>query len=277
MKLKTCLSDLSFTAKPAGAQIAQISETIAAQSCSIAFNDFVAAVSSGQSFTLATGFEGNKRSKRTAQSLQVFAADIDDGNLSYEDLKKLADEFSLPASVIYESFSSTLQARKWRVLFFSKDPVTDPAIALHILRTIKEHFNSDQAIVDLSRLLFGTSGSSKVRFSKEVYFDAFKIRAPRSPSKPVEYLALPTTKTKLSKLQVKNVYKILSKLRAKESRYSRVYNATISLANMKILTREQILATILVELNKIPDFANYDKNPQDIIEKTLNWIAKNND
>ncbi len=171
--IKTCLDTKGFTTKPTQPDAAKISNKIANQSQEISFDEFVAAISNGQTFTMASGFKDCKRAMANCLGLQIFAADIDKDNLSYQQLTKLADAFEARPAIIYESFSSDINTRKWRVIWFAGEVITDPVTCLGKLRRIKEHFKSDAAIVDVARLLYGTT-KDKVHLAKEIY-DADKI------------------------------------------------------------------------------------------------------
>ena len=118
------------------------------------------------------------------QGQQVFAADVDHGNLSLEGLQELLEQcpLDLEPSVIYESHSSSTEKRKYRVIFISNDLITNVEDALKIQKYLVVLFGQyfttlekvDFSCVNSSRLFFGTT-ADKIISSKETRFDAKEL------------------------------------------------------------------------------------------------------
>ena len=126
-------------------------------------NEFIEAIESGRSFK-AAALNGNKNIDWESQ--QVFALDIDNkgeefekyGILTPEDAYRRLSALEIPPAFCYESFSSTQEIPKFRLVFILKNPVTDVrvrnAIQMALMNIIPE---CDRACKDLSRLFFGTN------------------------------------------------------------------------------------------------------------------------
>ena len=56
-------------------------------------------------------------SKQTFKNQQVFAVDIDDGNLTLEQLKAKIERINIPYAIIYKTFSYREDEKRWRIVF----------------------------------------------------------------------------------------------------------------------------------------------------------------
>lgn len=282
--ITTCLSNLKFNSKPTQQDAAVLTKEIADKSCTLLFEDFVSGLKTGRTYTLATGFKNNTRSKANTISCQIFAADIDHDNLSLIEIQNKCTAFDIPVAIIYESFSSQPGNQRWRLLFIAREPISEPPLALAVMHRIADFFNSDAAIVDPSRMLYATT-AEKLHYAQEIYFNALEIKdITKNIYNPgVSYTAktkVKKTKAKLSKVNLIDIEVIKSRLkRGQDSRYMDIFNAALSLFNLQILSAENIVDIILSVISRSARFADYDRTEQQItnlIYNALNWAEKQN-
>lgn len=101
---------------------------------------------------------------------QLFCLDFDDGTPS-KIVNKNIKSLGLHACLVYNTFSSTEEKEKYRIVFQTKEPITDYRVAQAIqnaLMTILS--NCDPSCKDASRLFFGTN-KKKVKFNEDNYLD----------------------------------------------------------------------------------------------------------
>jgi hypothetical protein len=284
--INTCLSPISYKNKPTSLDAGLISSSIASYPKELSFCQLVSAIKKGQTFTTACKFKGSQRKSSAWQNSQIFAADIDEGNLQLSQLTKKLIGFDIPLSIAYESFSSTEDNKKWRLLFISLNPVDKPEIALAILRKIKNYFGSDPAIVDLSRIFYGTT-NLKVKLAQESYFDPSTINLSTyfSPinnnNSTFEYYKLPLENKKLNLRDKERVTYALQSLKSKQtSRYMSIFNCACKMAAIGKLSKDTIVNKILFTVLRTPRFNDYDRTEyeiKNIIINSINWKTKQND
>ncbi len=282
--IQTYISELGFKVKPTGSQIGIISNEICQNNQKITFKEFVEKISQGRTFTLAAEFKNHVREKYNCLGLQIFAADIDSNNLSLNDIQSSCQDFDIPVAVIYESFRSQSHDKKWRLLFLSKTIVTDSMVALAILRKIKNHFNSDAAIIDPARMIFGTT-PDKIRYASEIYFDAMtlsglEIKPPIAISNFMSK-KLPKKTRKLGAKALMHLQLAKNCLNnSQQSRYMCIFDAVLFLYNSELFCKEDIINEVLTAIAAKPRYANYDRSEQqlvNIIENIIKWAeVKNN-
>lgn len=106
-------------------------------------------------------------SSKTFKEQQVFAVDIDDGNLTFEELKSKMERIKIPYAIMYKTLSYQEDSKRWRVVFvndkivYSEQDVND--IYMYLIWKLHADTNyteSELAEIDLSgtdvaRLTFG--------------------------------------------------------------------------------------------------------------------------
>lgn len=131
--------------------------------------EFAEKVTQGYSFTPAVLTGGSKAENWQYQ--QVFGIDIDNEDktvkgthnkvravdpLTVEQVLDRCNEWGIKPALIYETFSSTPEWQKFRVLFISGTAITDKQRAANILKSLMEIFpECDQSCKNLDRLFFG--------------------------------------------------------------------------------------------------------------------------
>lgn len=281
--ITTYFDQTQFKAKPIGGQVATMQFTQE----TLSINDFVNKVSTGQTFLLASQLKDNIRKTVNWQSQQLFAADIDQDNLDLLAILDLCDNFCVLPFCIYESFSSMPTNRKWRILWASKEPIKDPKVCLAILREIKAHFNSDPAIVDLARLLYGTTADKIAHIDAISTFSlADFIFTASEPQMQPKSSCMPATFSGMPETQVDNSFKhailpkakaLLTNPRIPLDRYNRIYKATLLLIGSEVFTKVEI-RHLIRNNTKAGIWADYDRTPEDIdkiVSYLFTWASQN--
>ena len=153
----------SFEHKPDKKQTALIQKRMSSNKKQVTITEFISAIEEGRSFK-AAALNGNKNVDWESQ--QVFALDIDNdeksvnkyGMLTPEEAYKRFNDLGVPPAFYYESFSSTKEKPKFRLIFIVKNPVIDirirNAIQMALMTIMPE---ADKSCKDLSRLFYGTN------------------------------------------------------------------------------------------------------------------------
>lgn len=101
---------------------------------------------------------------------QLFCLDFDDGTPS-KIVNKNIKSLGLHACFVYNTFSSTEEKEKYRIVFQTKEPITDYRVAQAIQNALMAILPMcDPSCKDASRLFFGTN-NKKVRFNEDNYLD----------------------------------------------------------------------------------------------------------
>lgn len=154
MNVKVCLDVKGYDSKPKD-QVGIITGRIAKNERVINIKELAELIGvQGYAFTPAT-FGGRNRSIENFEEMQLFALDFDSG-VSYTEIKARADEYCIPVSFAYHTFSSSPEHEKFRVVLVHDGAVKDRDIAKLILEMFKEIFpEQDSACNEVSRLFFG--------------------------------------------------------------------------------------------------------------------------
>ena len=171
------IDTVAYKQKPTPADIQKIKPRLAqSESQKMDIVSFTEAVLNGYSFTPAILKGGAKAANWNAQ--QLFCLDIDnedqaakDGEkrraatpLTVEEVLRRCEQWGIKPSLIYETFSSTEEWQKFRVVFVSEVLITDSTERDKAQRFLMELFpESDKACKNKDRLFFGGKES--------LYFD----------------------------------------------------------------------------------------------------------
>lgn len=154
MKVKVCLDIKGYNSKRkdlAGA----ISKRIVKNEKAIDVRELANLVGNqGYAFTPAVFGERN-RLIENFEEMQLFALDFD-SSVSYTEIKERAEEYCLPISFAYHTYSSSPEHEKFRVVFVHDGVVKDRDIAKLILEMFGEIFRElDSTCKEVSRIFFG--------------------------------------------------------------------------------------------------------------------------
>lgn len=265
-----------FTSKPGKVDAGLITSSIANHPVDISFNEFVCALNDGKTWCPGTFRNGVRKASKWL-SQQCFVADIDDHNYDYDQIMEMCESFDLPLAIAHESFSSTPDHHKWRLVFICEKVLTDPVTCLGILRKIQNHFKSDTCTIDLSRLLY--SCNNAVRYSKEVYFkldDSLEIHKFIKPTtkKTTKALDKFPDKSNISDKRFNFLRDlVIRKIRnlGNQPRYQVVWHSTRMLAQSGIFSSKDIINTVMFAVNASGKFEDYDKDVNEIINTAMVW------
>lgn len=152
-----------WTSKPQGVYVGAIQKRLAKSKQKITIRYLADAIYNGQSFKVAA-LNGAKNSDWVSQ--QIFALDIDNkgaeieqyGYLTIEEAIERCKRYGIKPAFIYESFSSTEEIVKFRIVFVMDEVITDrrdrTTVQMALMRIFPE---SDPACKDYSRLFFGSN------------------------------------------------------------------------------------------------------------------------
>lgn len=163
--LLCCIDSEPRSAKPQGPEIAAVSKRLGAGGGKTDAPKLARAISAGKAF-LPSMHDG-KRSPDTWQAQQLFCIDVDNdpdmkargySYLPFTDAVVRAWSFDLPLLLTYESFSSTEECERYRLLFALEEPTMDKAEAQSFADGLLAAFpEADQTSNQLNRLFFGTN------------------------------------------------------------------------------------------------------------------------
>ncbi len=158
MKVKASIDAAGYSGKPVHGEIVKINRRIAKCSRELEVQEIADLVGNkGHTFCPAVFSEG-KRKKEHFLQMQLFGLDFDTG-VSFDKIKGIAKEHELPIAFAYQTFSSTKDRPKFRVVFVH-DVAVDNAYAAEIM--LKMLFvlfpDTDKSCKDVSRMFFGGKG-----------------------------------------------------------------------------------------------------------------------
>ena len=142
--------------KPDSKRAGFISNNIAKHVNFYDYNQIESAIKTGCAWSSV--FTDCKRCLDTWYGQQLFAADIDDGNISsIEQALQICEMHCIEPYIIHESFSSKPGQLKLRIIFKTEALIQDYGTALGIQRKLANIFDGDPAVCDVSRLYYGTN------------------------------------------------------------------------------------------------------------------------
>ena len=171
-KVKLCLDSEQYKEKPSKSDMARISKRIAGQQVEVTIEDFASAMVAGQCFTPAC-FEGDNRTNEAWNNQQVFALDFDSG-VSPQIILDRCKKYGVNPCFAYETFSSTKEKPKFRLVFCNETEVSNvrlrDVIQHALIRMNKE---CDKACKDLARYYCG--GKAIIYEDYEARINAVKL------------------------------------------------------------------------------------------------------
>lgn len=163
MFIRVSLDKEEYTEKPTGILVGQISKRIAQQVFNGELKDFADLISNKGCTWCPAIFKINQtsqiaeRKNSLFQQAQLLALDFDSG-LDIDQIISRSKENSLVPNLIHESFSSTEELKKYRVIFVLPEPDTQQKIFVGRIRKLLEIFpEADKATKDPARLFFGSN------------------------------------------------------------------------------------------------------------------------
>lgn len=158
MKVKVSIDEVGYIRKPVQDVIAKINQRIANNSGELDVKEIAELVGNkGHTFCPAV-FSKGKRRKENFLQMQLFGLDFDTG-VSFDTVKWIANEYRIPIAFAYQTFSSTKDNQRFRVVFVNDVPVTDSRAAEIMIKMLLKIFSdADESCKDVSRMFFGGKG-----------------------------------------------------------------------------------------------------------------------
>lgn len=110
-------------------------------------------------------------SKQTFKNQQVFAVDIDDGNLTLEQLKAKIERINIPYAIIYKTFSYREDEKRWRIVFVNDKVVysEEDVKAIYNYLIWRLHPNEDYTQEELAKIDISGTDIARLTFgAKEI-------------------------------------------------------------------------------------------------------------
>lgn len=106
-------------------------------------------------------------SSETFKEQQVFAVDIDDGNLTLEEIRNKMKNIDIPYAVIYKTFSYTEDDRRWRIVFVNDEVVYSEQDVKSIYTYLiwRLHSDTDKVYTDAELAEIDISGTDIARLT----------------------------------------------------------------------------------------------------------------
>lgn len=275
--INVSLHSQGFANKPSPAQTAEISAGIAKCATQLTITQFAEHLAQGK--TWASLFAG-KRSSDTWLGQQAFAADIDKAGFTLAELIDIAELHCIEPAIIHESFSSTLELPKWRVIFVTEQIVRDRGTALGIQRKLAELFDGDPAVCDLARIYYGTNKQISYA-SEQAVLDLSELgELPiiqfAESAEPTDFSEADAEQQKavLAKLQAEHPgrFELICRIIAEQTRsiinvergsgYESVFGAACKLGRFRELSSATIAHTIRKAIAKSDQYANWQHMAQ---------------
>ena len=130
-------------------------------------------------YSILPGFCTPSRKAKDWKYQQVFAIDVDEG-MTIEQFQKLCTVYGIQTSFIYHTLSHSEKKDKFRPIFISHEPITDPAIAQAAIMMLIKLFDGkcDDKCIDLSRMFFGGKSFIDTGMTNRLHISRFIERFP---------------------------------------------------------------------------------------------------
>ena len=219
-KYALLLDKEKFKRKPAGSEIAKISENIVNEPAEVTPKELAEFVGSqGQTMVLAT-MKG-KRKKENMVSQQVLAIDFDNSETrlnmmgdviktesgkakkfktkgkNYTDVAEVYQDKWVQnnAAFIYTTFSHQDDWHHFRLVFFLDKPLTQPDQVERAYRWLMDRFpTADKSTKDASRLFFGGNESVEINYENTLAIDTFKAKENKTTKKEKKDICISPSK-----------------------------------------------------------------------------------
>ena len=166
MEIKLSLHNIGFKQKPDKKMIVKITNQIA--QCEAVYDiETVADLVGNEGHTFSPAVFRGKRKADCFQEMQLFALDFDDG-INYKTVEARCEEYDLPITFAYRTFSSTEEHQKFRVVFVNDVVVDNRKAAEIMLAMLMKIFpEADPSCKDVSRMFFGGKGIISTEISEQ--------------------------------------------------------------------------------------------------------------
>lgn len=175
IKISTMFDNTLYAEKPKGEEIGKIKNRIEKelQVQEYTLKDFISNFANGMTI-IPAGIKSN--AKTNWKSQQVFLLDFDNKDLdnykSVEEVLEYSKQIGLVPTCIYNTFSSTEEVNKFRLVYVFKEPITDLKLAEKIITELFDKFKQfkpDNSKRNLADMFFG---GKSIAFSSNIVYTA---------------------------------------------------------------------------------------------------------
>ena len=294
-KYKLCLDPQAFRKKPTKKQTGKITNRIVEYEYALTLAELAKAIGKGQTWCPATFF-GNKRNKESFLEQQLLVADIDSFQAESTSLDELVQESGLRPNIIHESFSSTSDSPKYRLVFALDEPIELQEEVALVTKYIAMLYNGDFAVCEGSRLLYGTNKRVELKHEKLLDSEQLLDMAMKVVPKPEGtsgHIAGELNATSIQELyqqlkflpalhkgalrgSLQDVAEWVANPDIKGSGYETVFKSAVHLALLSFLPDWAIEDLMLQELEKHQSLYGHDNwqhagDAGAIIQKAIQW------
>ena len=158
MKIKATVDKYCYTSKPTDSDAKKMRMRLPQEENYYDIKTIADCVGEqGQAFLPAT-FKGMASKQENFEQCQLFGIDFDD-EPDYEKIKRKLVEYHLPIVFSYDTFSSTPEHPKYRIILCHIVPITERWLADMILKMLKKMFpEADKHCFETARLFYGGKG-----------------------------------------------------------------------------------------------------------------------
>lgn len=276
-----CIHPKTYKEKPSS-HAGYISAQIARYEKCVSVEKLANQIGKGQSWTPST-FTKQKRSIETFKQMSIIAVDIDKWNIELVNLLTECDNYELEPIIVHESFTSSKEHRKWRLVFQLEKPIIEVSEVYHSIGVLARIFNADPSCVEPARFLFGTTEdkvhiinpeAEPIKLSWFTNKKTLKIKQKKKVlkgklrEKPKDRIYIQDIP--VIKLVVDDCKKLISD--PPDSRYQSLWNSARKLAQLNYFTSDQISDFLNKQIEECKDiWDDWDKDIDTTIERGINW------
>lgn len=263
------------------------------------------AICSGQTWSPFTFHECPRTGKvrrriELFKQCQVLALDFDNG-ITYDQILANCAAHGLTPSIIHESFSSTEELRKYRLVFALDKVYSEARTVRLMIHTLLSWFpDADKSAKDLARIMFGTdkkpllvnpSAVNTIIIDPEVeakseeknliYYEGDSTEGIEHLMKTYEDFKkdFPRLRPNQKAYIKKSVSEAVAEIRnlgyeGCPSRYETVFSNAEKLTGIKGLYSEVILYYLVAAVKSNPYFHNWEYNPYEVVSSAISWKSQ---
>ncbi|MBH8563746.1 hypothetical protein I8748_16370 [Nostoc sp. CENA67] len=218
LKHKLLLDKARYAKKPEKKEIGTISKQIINNAVELAMEELSYYVTQPNGQTWIPGYIEGARTADNWKSQSVFALDFD-GGITFEKVKLRLEEYGLDCCFAYNTFSSTSELPKFRVIWQLNQTVTDIDYRSNIQLALMYLFpESDKSCTDANRMYFG--GIDIIYKNYDYYLDIDILL------ESGEFYAVRNSSSKNMKRNIKKIDELL-KINQNGSKKRTLYNINI--------------------------------------------------
>jgi len=248
-------------------------------------------------FGVCPDWRRRRRVEGLFESCQVLGVDYDAGD-SVEEIVTVASQLGVHFNILHHSFSSTPEHPKLRGIVFLDEKITDLTTAKLLSTGLAYSLGGDKSCVDTARLYFGSKPDCIVHLDNEIVTPVSTLQSLAALVNASNYVVsrehvprehdpdwgditeqrkiwakLPAGKREFVKRKVLGILREIESFDGSDgsSRYECVWKRTSRIARMPETVGNVVCEWVMERVNNNPYFADWDKNPEDVIRNAIAW------